>query len=358
MANDTAEALSGKFNTLTLQENSSGPGRHTVIQPAHSFRFSTPVQYTLGELFKSVLQPTLESRQTFDRIHKSHPFFTRIERICQQNEWPDEKFENFRRLMCGIRDFPCILLQNPKNDDLEFNEMVSKTKSLLWIQETLRGIGLELDDVIIIDLFPLLTDEWLDNHPNERASCLKDMFQLTLDFVQEFKPPVILSCQCWKFTLKERWGYFENDDTEKLRSSMAGAKMQKLSGVYFDAHFTQVARAFHPAKLFHVSDNARSELEITLGGIFRTLFTPCASWKMEYKHRLEATHAERIQSVKRAVYTLRQRATEYDNTCEEGLALGLFANNQGSTTPEKWTALKSALDLIIRDISRASEVPL
>jgi hypothetical protein len=236
--------------------------------------------------------------------------------------------------------------------------MARKTKTLSWIQDTLKEIGLELDDIIIIDLFPLLTDEWLDQHPNERAEYIKEMFQLTLDFIQEFKPPIILSCQCWKPTKNVRWGQFKHHDTEKLRSSMAGAKMQLVSGAYFGAHFTNVVHGFHPAKCGWAGEKERNGLEINLRQIFRSLFNPCATWQMDYKQTLEMTHTDKIHSIKMLIHTLRQRATEYDNIREEGLALGMFGNHQGSTNPEEWAVLKNALDAISRGFSRHSNVPL
>ncbi|KAJ6079308.1 hypothetical protein N7467_009061 [Penicillium canescens] len=358
MTNDIEEVLSGNFNSLMLQENPSESGRHTSSRPGPSLKVSPSIQCPLDQLFKRSLQPTLNSQRTLDRIDQSHPFFTKVERICQENKWPEYRFENFRRLMCGVRNFPCILLQNPKNDHLEYNEMIRKTKTLCWIQDTLKEIGLELDDIIIIDLFPLLTDEWLDQHPNERAKYVKDMFQLTLDFIQEFKPPIILSCQCWKPTEKVRWGQFKHNDTEKLRSSMAGAKMQRVSGAYFGAHFTYVVHGFHPAKWGWVRKEERIGLQVTLRQIFHSLFNPCATWQMDYKQALEIKHTDKIHSIKMLIYTLRQRETEYENIREEGLALGMFKNHRGSTSPEAWVALKNALDAIIGDISRNSKEPL
>ena len=334
MTNDIEEVLSGNFDSLMLQENPSESGRHTTSRPGPSLKVSASIQCPLDQLFIRRLQPALNSQGVLDRIHQSHPFFTKVEGICQENKWPEHRFENFRRLMCGVRTFPCILLQNPKNDHLEYNEMIRKTKTLCWIQDTLKEIGLGLDDIIIIDLFPLLTDEWLDQHPNERAKYIKDMFQLTLDFIQEFKPPIILSCQCWKPTENVRWGQFKHNDTEKLRSSMAGAKMQRVSGAYFGAHFTYVVHGFHPAKWGWVRKEERIALKVTLRLIFHSLFNPCATRQMDYKQTLESKHTDKIHSIKLLIYTLRQTGTEYENIREEGLALGMFKNHQGSTSPK------------------------
>lgn len=76
-----------------------------------------------------------------------------------------QAFDNFERLLCGSLDFPIFILQNPTKDNvlLSYDEMVTKTPDLQWLKECLQRHGLDLDDIIIMDLFPLINDNWMDN---------------------------------------------------------------------------------------------------------------------------------------------------------------------------------------------------
>ncbi|KAJ5181739.1 hypothetical protein N7449_011886 [Penicillium cf. viridicatum] len=165
MTTDTEEVLRDKLIRLRISGGASGVGEGPVTS-----------QSTLDEFIKTTLQPALHAQQILELIH----------------DWPEERFENFQRLLCGTRNFPCILLLNPKNDHLPFDEMVEATRTLKWLENTLEEIGLRLDDVIIIDLFPMLANEWLEEHPEKRDQVIPEMFGLTLDFIRDFKLPIVL----------------------------------------------------------------------------------------------------------------------------------------------------------------------
>lgn len=77
-------------------------------------------------------------------------------------------------------------------DPLPFDEMADQTPTLTWLEGVLNGISLGLDDVIIMDLFPKLTDDWLDEHPAERDQAIAEMFELTLDAIRESRLPTYL----------------------------------------------------------------------------------------------------------------------------------------------------------------------
>ena len=56
--------------------------------------------------------------------------------------------------------------------------MVDRTPTLMWLEDVLNEIGLGLDDVVIMDLVPMLTDG-LDEHPAGRDTAIAEMFKLT-----------------------------------------------------------------------------------------------------------------------------------------------------------------------------------
>ena len=148
--------------------------------------------------------------------------------------------------------------------------MVEATPTLTWLENTLEEIGLRLDDIIIMDLFPMLTNEWLEEHPDKRDQVIPEMFGLTLDFIREFKLPIILSCQCFRPFQHERWGSFNHDMIRKLSSSMVGAERQMVFGFHFEEHFIHCVQGFHPATLYHVDYEREQTLDKNLGQIFHS----------------------------------------------------------------------------------------
>ncbi|KAF3005407.1 hypothetical protein E8E15_001289 [Penicillium rubens] len=62
--------------------------------------------------------------------------------------------------------------------------MVDHTPTLTWLEGVLDEIGLGLDHVIIMDLLPMLTDNWLGEYPAERDKVIPEMLKLTLDLFE------------------------------------------------------------------------------------------------------------------------------------------------------------------------------
>ncbi|KAJ5382376.1 hypothetical protein N7517_000287 [Penicillium concentricum] len=327
MTTDT-ELLSSSLRGLKIGKNSTSSDEEPVIKHPTSLR----------ELIESVLQPALHAQQDFEPIVATHPFFERAKKLCQKHEWPMERFENFQRLLCGTRNFPCILLLNPKNDHLPFDEMVKGTRTLMCLRDVLEDIGLQLDDVIIMDLLPMLTDEWLDEHPDERERVIPEMFQLTLDCIREFKLPIVISCQCFPSFRHERWGSFNHDMVSDLRSSKSSAQCYEVSSFPIGEHLTHCAKGFHPATLYYGEDDNKQKLG-----------EPCAAWRKDYNLKLEERLMHETQSITNLIRQLQQHAAEYDKLRMSEIAQGIFRN--GSSTPERWNNPKKALDLILEALS-------
>ncbi|KAJ5421053.1 hypothetical protein N7465_003572 [Penicillium sp. CMV-2018d] len=350
MTTDTQEVLSDELAHLRISGGASGVDEGLT---------------TLDEFVKTTFQPTLHNQINLEPIVPTHSFFDRAKELHQKHEWPEERFENFQRLLCGTRNFPCILLLNPKNDLLPFDEMVKATPTLTWLENTLEEIGLRLDDVIIMDLFPMLTDEWLEEHPDKRDQVIPEMFGLTLDFIREFKLPIILSCQCFRPFQHERWGSFNHEMISKLSSSMVSAECQTVFGFHFEEHFIQrgrvepsnfgfyfeehfihCVRGFHPAILDYVDDEREhTSLDKNLRQIFHSLFEPCAHWQNE---NLEKTlHGTRM-SIQILIERLRQSAAEYDQLRMRGHPPGMSQHREDLITAEQWDNTEKALNLIVQ----------
>ncbi|KAJ5956845.1 hypothetical protein N7501_011124 [Penicillium viridicatum] len=336
MTTDTEEVLSNELIRLRISGGASGVDERPITSRS-----------TLDELIKTTFQPALHTQKILEPIVPTHPFFDRAKELHQKHEWPEERFENFQRLLCGTRNFPCILLLNPKNDLFPFDEMVEATPTLTWLENTLEEIGLRLDDVIIMDLFPMLTNEWLEEHPDKRDQVIPEMFGLTLDFIREFKLPIILSCQCFRPFQHERWGSFNHDMIWKLSSSMVGAKCQRVLGFHFEEHFIHCVQGFHPAKLDYVDDEREQTLDKNLRQIFHSLFEPCAPWQNE---NLKESLRCKTESIQNLIKQLRQSADEYDELRMRRHP-GMSQHREDLITAEQWDNPEKALDFIVQLLS-------
>ncbi|CDM32919.1 unnamed protein product [Penicillium roqueforti FM164] len=259
--------------------------------------------------------------------------------------------QNFQKLLCGVRTFPWILLQNPIHDHLEYKEMVAKTKTLLWLEVQLQRLEIKLEDIIIVDLFPMLTVKWVKSHPDERKKAIDEIFALTLDFIYTFKPPVILSCQCVNFQGANVWPSLKHEAAEKLRSSIRGAENKRVSEFSHKEHVTHIVHGFHPSAMRRMPRTipgraTRLEREVLLGRIISSLFQPYSVWRNNYML------GNRQSIKKRAINVhLRQMKNELDQIHEEGLAMGISQEPDISPTLAEWKDIDNALDEMSNQLS-------
>ncbi|GMG01515.1 unnamed protein product [Aspergillus oryzae] len=94
-----------------------------------------------------------------------------------QKKWgiSEEGFNNWKSLLLGWVEFPAILLLNPSPwDHLPFDEMVDESPTLSWLQKTLKELQLQLEDVIILDTFPMLRDDLRDDTLSQMGPAGRD----------------------------------------------------------------------------------------------------------------------------------------------------------------------------------------
>ncbi|KAL4948762.1 hypothetical protein BDW69DRAFT_198625 [Aspergillus filifer] len=124
---------------------------------------------------------------------------------------------NWKELLCGWLDFPIILLLNPsESDKLGYEEMIQQTPTL----------ELELRDVIVMDTFPMVTNEMR----------MSKQYGLTLTCLRYIQPEILISCQCCSKVTNDKWGFFGDHRAEELSSSKAGARQELVKTVDIDGH--------------------------------------------------------------------------------------------------------------------------
>ena len=105
---------------------------------------------------------------------------------------------NYITLMCGFLAFSVIMLLNPSGlDYLPWDDMVDESPTLTWLRRVLQPLGFTLKEIIIIDVFSLLTNQRMDNLPDdEKLRMASEVFNLTVKFLHHFQPQIVISCQC------------------------------------------------------------------------------------------------------------------------------------------------------------------
>lgn len=65
--------------------------------------------------------------------------------------------------LSGWMEFPAVMLLDPCPwKHIPFRDMVEMSDTLSWIQVTLAGVQLIIDDVIIFDMFPMVQKDQLE----------------------------------------------------------------------------------------------------------------------------------------------------------------------------------------------------
>jgi hypothetical protein len=279
------EALSLREETLLEGSNPPQAGK-----PFEELLNAPRQRNQLEMFFQDYFLPSLQTQRQLHRITPDNPFFQRPREIWEREGWDGEGLSNYITLLCGILNFPAILLLNPSGwDYLPWDQMIENSPTLAWIQEVLARWGLSLRDIIVIDAVPLLTDQKLDAMDDtERERFANEVFNLTVEFLLQFDVRVMISCQCSTNSSHRRWGIVNDPFAAQLCSSVSGARRQDVAEVYLHERTIRVIQGFHPMHIERTEDpDARSSLDGVLRGLFDTVFQPCADWQAQRRRERE-----------------------------------------------------------------------
>ncbi|KAJ5244595.1 hypothetical protein N7489_004691 [Penicillium chrysogenum] len=229
MANTTQildDGLQLDLSSLSLRaENSPAePPSLQLLNPFQDLLDLHQDQDQIEAYLRQHLQPYLDGCQTLERLAPDNPFF-------QQASKATDGLSNYIDLLCGILNFPPILLLNPSNwDRLALDDMISNSPTLSWLQDTLESFGFTLRDIAITDMFPLLTDRKLNSiEEEERSRLCNEAFNLTVSFFRQFQTPVVISCQCSTRRGHARWDIVDHPLADQLSSSVYKARGRQVT---------------------------------------------------------------------------------------------------------------------------------
>ncbi|KAJ5987677.1 hypothetical protein N7522_011925 [Penicillium canescens] len=280
------DAIGRRLETLSLRDETLLEGSNPP-QAGNPFEELLNAQRQRNQLevfLQDFFLPSLQTQRQLRRITPDDPFFQRARDIWERRGWDGEGLSNYITLLCGILNFPAILLLNPSFwDFLPWDHMIQNSPTLAWIQEVLGRWGFTLRDIIVIDAVPLLTDQKMDAMDDtEREQFANEVFNLTVEFIRQFDVQVMISCQCATTSSHLRWGIVNDPFAAQLCSSVSGARRQDVATVYLQDRAIRVIQGFHPMHIERTEDpDARSSLDGVLRGLFDTLFQPCADWQAQ-----------------------------------------------------------------------------
>lgn len=300
------------------------------------------------------LQPYLDGCRTLERLSPDNPFFQHARDFWEKEGFEGNGLSNYTDLLCGILNFPPILLLNPSNwDYLALDDMIRKSPTLSWLQDTLESFGFTLRDIVIIDIFPLLTDQNLNTiEEGERRRLCNEAFNLTVNFFRQFQTPVVISCQCSTRRGHARWDLVDHPLADQLSSSVHKARGQQVTRVRLDDQIIHVAQGFHPMHIEYEKDvHKRLDLEQVLRGLLGSLYEPCEDWRIRRRQHYEGEIDEAAKEVITRMTAFLDSVTDYRLAQHRAASFGTVNTRLGQCSTSRWTDFKdnvrSFVDIIL-----------
>jgi ankyrin repeat protein/23S rRNA U2552 (ribose-2'-O)-methylase RlmE/FtsJ len=270
----TPQSNSNSIDELTTALSQTHIDHSNVFLQPLNESLKVEVNDEVTSIICSGISAELQAASINVLITPEHECFASVTAFQEGRGLQRGALDNFKELARGNPAFPTILLWRPSNDHerASFAEMCDG-KTISWIAKQLKEIGLSINDVIILDVCPLVSKGNLDGMSHlDQTSIKNEAYEALVEVLKILKPKVMISCQC-------KSGDAENVVTQELCSSYEGARAGKVKAVEIEDHEIQVIQGFHP--MFFLYEDGDGDDEAILKGLFQRLFSPCALWKRE-----------------------------------------------------------------------------
>jgi len=224
-----------------------------------------------------------------EKLLPSDPVFNLARKFAKKWNISDDAVNSHISLACGFFKFPVLLLLNPAptHEFLPFDQMVKECKTLRWIEDVLFKIHLGLGDVIILDACTLLSNDRIrmleKESKKKKEQAMAEAYDLTQEMLKHIQPNIILSCQC--STSFSRWSAGGHAIAWQLCSSIKTAKDRQVKKVYLNNRTINVIHGYHPSGFLNNRGGSKLHHDTfgdLLKSVFRTVYSPCATWKSQY----------------------------------------------------------------------------
>jgi hypothetical protein len=213
------------------------------------------------------------------RIPCDHPYFQRTRELCEKWDLPHEnRWKNFNRCLAGHRGLPIILLPPPTwTQTLPFDEMVEHTDAYRRLRDELDKVGLRLEHLSILPVFPLFPEARLRHMGREkRQQALTEAFEHVLDFIRTFEVDAIVSLQytTTNATNEDDLFYIDHPDARKLGSSISAATAHQVKKQIIGGRDINIIQGFHPTAIARWQPDPHEEL---LRELLHGIYDPCSA---------------------------------------------------------------------------------
>ncbi|EJP62187.1 hypothetical protein CRV24_007073 [Beauveria bassiana] len=235
---------------------------------------------TRSRVVDEVLIPDLRERR-LTLITSDNPCFRPARHLGKKYsiDKTSNRYTNFVRSLRGYKEYPFILLQNPSNfHDQPFEEM-KRCSTIDFITTRLRENGLDIDEVPIIDICSLFSDDDLRSMSRqERANAMEDSYQMVEEVLSILRPRLIVVCQCvteYGRMNSDIWTRANNSLARKLCSSVSEARAERAVRVRHGMLDTWAIKGMHPMRAIHQFNAGHEEEDEIMRALFRDIYSPC-----------------------------------------------------------------------------------
>lgn len=295
------------------------------------------------------LSPSIKSKGERRYIGEDHKCFELDSVVSFREEHKIEldgnPWKNFKRLLCGYQDLPFIILQNPTRKHVLGYEEMRKCPTLQWISDVLGEIGLTLEDVVIMDICSLLSDDDLDRMGKDSQStwdAVEKSYAMVEDVLEFLNPSIVLSCQCVtrlgqrkriSGRLKTTWAPADNSLARALCSSQRDITRGTTKKINIGSSSTLCVYGVHPRRL-----KFKGTMIPELRGAFKDVFVPCMRWFKRDEKKTVVPKAIEVMSLPRVNLVVRAKADSQSTKKGIEVAVGEVVEETGKLE-EKFSAL-------------------
>ncbi|KID59323.1 hypothetical protein MAN_10735, partial [Metarhizium hybridum] len=182
---------------------------------------------------------------------------------------------------------------------------MKKCPTIDWISNTLLEIGLSIDEVPIMDMCPMFSDNDLRAlDENEIRSTIEEGYELAEETLGILENRIVIICQCRTKNGNLEfeggmWGPANNKAAQELCSSPAEANAKKAVVIWLAGRPIWCAKGLHPGYVLYGPGS-----EETLKDLIHDMYLPC----MQRKQEIQAASYERIvQSTEQVIEAIASR---------------------------------------------------
>jgi hypothetical protein len=239
---------------------------------------------TLSKYIQEQLGPSLSRTQHAEKLVLKPKTLRRWQSFLQKWKLPAPYLENQIERCKGMKYLPALVLRNPPDIEWQpYDRLETSAPTILWLNQVLEPLGLNLRDICTINLFPFITEEWLLSLSEEdQQTAVRESLDLTVDFFKTYQLDTVISCQCVGQNAPQ-WlaAVVDHPLLRILTSTVSNALSRKVKRVQFADQMISVIQAFHPSYILRTPNvRYKADRQRILSSLLTEIYAYCRKWKI------------------------------------------------------------------------------